>query len=102
MVALLGTPRVVLPASVTGPLKVAGLALLPPSVGVRLSWTGLLNVRPAAVGRNVPPESQSVPLPSGVELARLSVPPDKVVSPLTVALLATIRLPRPPATFSGP
>src|SRR5947209_234496 len=73
IVALLLTDRVVLAARVTGPLKVATLATLPPRVGVPLSWTALPTVR-VAVGRKVPPDSQSVPPPSTAALPRLRVP----------------------------
>src|SRR5206468_540897 len=66
------------------------------------SCTGLLNVRPAAVGSKVPPESHSVPLPSGAALPRLSVPPASGVASLTVALLPSTRVPTPPSMVNGP
>ena len=36
----------------------------------------------AAIGRSVPPESVSVPLPSALALPRANVPADRVVPPL--------------------
>src|SRR5207302_933502 len=54
-VALLATEREVMAARVTGPVKVAALALVPPRVGVPWNWTGLVSVR-AAVGEIVAAE----------------------------------------------
>ena len=80
--------------------EIDGVIRIPSSVPAG-EWVELM-VMAAAVGSRVPPESQSVPAPRGLALPKLRVPPATVVAPLTVAVLASVRVPRPPSSASGP